>query len=99
MIESVDGKAEIPIAIAAIKGIIGRILLLRIIVFVKLEPSSEFRISSGQSLTCSKFKYLFLNLLLITHCFKMKSIFRFFVYNHRLNRLCIILHVLQRICV
>ena len=53
-----DAKAEYPEATAAISGIIGRIPPLRSIVFVKVEPFTEFLISSGSNFTCSRLKYL-----------------------------------------
>ena len=85
-----DANAKIPAAIAPIKGINGIIPPLRSIVFVKVEPSSDSRISFGSNFTCSRFKNLVLNLLHIKHSFHMKSTNYIFFDNNRFYRLCII---------
>ena len=55
---SADANAEIFAETAAISGIIGRYPPLRTIVFVKVEPSTEFLILFVNNYTCSRFKNL-----------------------------------------
>ena len=62
-----DAKAEIPAAIAPIKGINGIIPLLRSIVLLKVVLSAAFWTSTGNSYICSLFKNLHLKLLQIEH--------------------------------